>query len=282
MADGKSKSSTVISDTYNGIKFNLNSAKQRRPDSDIYNIKAWCYEKNNPGDKKLKGIDHISGKDVLKILSDQNVEGTIHNYDFTKQVLNKVFSKSSLDVSPESQFIISVCPTMADQMKLEISSNLAFLNNEEYMGKSGGLGTAAVRIKTGETDEDKRIRQNNRDQRFRRECEYLNSLSQEQLLLLNDVLVFIETTPSTWIVNLFKVASSTRSRELSQKYNEAEMAFEIRTNSWSEIWRHPDLKIKIYEAMGSIFRKIPTIIQHRLENIAQRIKVLRDHNSNPV
>lgn len=126
--------------------------------------------------------------------------------------------------------------------------------------------------KPRESEADKTARLKARDARFAREVGSLSNLTAKEVHTVESALDILSATNSTWLVNIFKMASSIRSRELAAEYRTAEMSFEARKNSIAEVWRHDGLKTKIYEAATDAIELLPRSLKDRLFELADRIR----------
>lgn len=146
--------------------------------------------------------------------------------------------------------------------------NTGFAEQNGIEIESRSNGTAVARFKTVSLSAVKK-------NRHRREVKLIKELSPDQIEVLNDALHILANTKSTWIVNIFKLAASTRSTELSYDYSEPEMSFEVRGNAYSEIWRNPLKNKKIYESITSELQLLPSRLFENIYSIAKRVVINR-------
>lgn len=303
MADGKEKAKRFHG-ALEGVKYQGEARSVYRDGRGLIETRIWCDGKKSPGNEQMTELAFISVVNE----SAQNICDRLDIMDSPQKkllflVLEILASKNILIDNEKPQIMVSVCPTMAKGMDLpppgaphDIYVESEFLKHfyehvrvrhyEQGRGNMSNNGTAKARSgdafktksivkKRRETDQEKEIRGKKRQLRCERELNHLHSLTAEQRKLIGEALQIISSTQSTWLVNIFKLAASTRSRELSIDYGEAEMSFEPRNRSWSEIWNEPDLRIKIYESFTDALSEVPEFFHYSLLNLGKRITKLR-------
>ncbi len=310
MADGKEKSvrgkgkHVRFDGKFGRFEYEGKAKKIYRNGENIIDTEVYC-----KGKRDL--VERLTKAATISVLnSSAALAGEAHNIQDSPQrkfllpVLENLASKDLLVENEASKVQLSVCPTMAANMELanvdfqpEIFVDSDFLKRiktagiggyERAKGNMSEYGTARapvhydIRSPRREADDEKIIRSERKLERCKREVDLLNALTPEQRKLVKESLELLEEMESTWLVNIYKLASSTRSRELSVKYKEAEMSFESRGHAWYEIWRHPKLGVKIYESLKANLGELPGFIQDKLPNFARRVKDNRLLKTKPV
>jgi hypothetical protein len=158
-----------------------------------------------------------------------------------------------------------------------ISTNGGALRDLEPAGRNGDLHPASIGLTLGRPaeihhhffeDTQKPVlledtqksflreqREKARDLRAEREERLLKNLTASEHQAVETTLEILRRTESTWLVYLFKYASSKRSKELAEFYQDRERSFEPQGRAWSEIWNEPK---KVYITIN---KYVPEILK---------------------